>query len=179
MIDFAGENAANRLAERMLYILVMGIIPFFVILFLHLNNPESPVFNFIATKAKDLPALWSIKNPLFSKVMDVYTKTSPLLAFVFLLTSCRMMRIKEITDDMELIKVILNIFVCCILSFILFYVFLCCNIELSTTGRLQNVITINEYTLTFFYITIYSGIYFLASPLLCVIVGIYRLLRER
>ncbi|OON37138.1 hypothetical protein BTJ39_20670 [Izhakiella australiensis] len=55
------------------------------IFILYLYDPISPFLNAISTSTRNLPAVLSAKNPLLSKVMDVYTKTSPLLCF-FIIT---------------------------------------------------------------------------------------------
>nr|ULG19923.1 hypothetical protein 49p1_00223 [Yersinia frederiksenii] len=82
----------------MLYILVIAIIPLLVILCLYLNNPESPTLNAIATGTSGLPAVLSTKNPLLSKVMDVYCKTAPLFAFILFLISRNNLKLKNEKD---------------------------------------------------------------------------------
>lgn len=50
--------------QKMLYILMIAIIPLLVILGLYMNNPDSAFLKVIADRTGSLPAVLSAKNPL-------------------------------------------------------------------------------------------------------------------
>ncbi|WP_391529974.1 colicin immunity protein Cui [Enterobacter cloacae] len=71
------------------------MLPFLWIFFTYVNNPESTTLNVIAASTSDLPAVSSANNPLLSKVMDAYTKTAPLFAFILFISSIKGMHIRS------------------------------------------------------------------------------------
>lgn len=73
----------NRAAKKMLYTLFVLIVPILIFSGLYIKNPSSHFFYAIYDSTKNLPAILSQNNLLLSKSMDIYTKTAPLMAFLF------------------------------------------------------------------------------------------------
>lgn len=167
---------ANETGKRMLYFLVIGIIPLLMIFIFHVTSPESLVLNAIANSTSNLPVIFSAKSLLLSKVMAAYTKTAPLLAIIFFLSSFRMMDIRKDRTTIVLVKSLILYY---ILYFIFIYVSLFRNHEITTSGRLLRFISQNDYLLTLFYGTLYSGIYIFTVLLFWFSIGVYKALKER
>lgn len=176
MTNTQNLKAENKVAKLMLFILVIGILPLVGILTFYILFPDSQTIEAIAIDTNELPAITSINNPLLSKVMDVYTKTAPLLALVFFLISYKKITIRKDKANIQLIK---SLSLYYILFFIIFYITYCFNHELTTSGRLLRTFSNNDYTLTFFYITLYSGLYIFTSMFFWFSIGTYKIIMER
>ena len=176
MKTYNNTDEGNKVAKKMLYFLLFAILPFLWIFFTYINNPESTTLNVIASSTSNLPAVLSANNPLLSKVMDVYTKTAPLFAFILFLSSVKGMHIRS---DKKTTVLLTNLILYCVFCLIFTYVFLFCNIELTTSGRLLRIMSSNVVTLSIFYITLYSGIYILLSMLFWFSIGVCKILKER
>lgn len=167
----------NKFANKILYIfLFIGIIPLVVVLLIYFNNPDSPLLNSISASFSSLPAVISSKNPLMTKVMDVYCKSAPFLALLFFVCSIRVRKITKTANRGALIR-------SCILSpfFYLFFIyfFLFRDLELSTAGIPLRLLSGHDLSLLLVYIVLYAIIFSLTYAICYIPIIVYKLFKER
>lgn len=172
--NFEDENKA---ANNILYIfMAISIVPLLMIFGFYLYNPESPLLYSIAARTGDLPSTISSKNPLMSKVMDVYCKSAPFLALIFFVCSFKLRKLNKKLNRVKLIRA-------CLLSLFFYvfciYIFMLKNIELTTSGRILRFISENNFTLLLFYAGLYIILFFLTYAMCYVPVIGYKLFKER
>ncbi|WP_345831498.1 colicin immunity protein Cui [Erwinia sp. HDF1-3R] len=167
----------NKLANRLSYLfLFAGVIPLVVIWAMDLHNADSAILKDIAARTADLPGLISAKNPLMTKVMDVYCKTAPILAFLCFACTIKIRKVIKNVDRAALIR-------SCLLSpffyAFCFYLLLCCDHELTTAGRPLRLMSGHNSLLLLAYIAFYFVIFMLSYGVLFIPVIVRRLLKER
>lgn len=172
--DIVRKN--NKVSRRMLVFMAFSAIPILFIFALYQDDPHSPLLQEIASFGADWPALMSAKNPLMSKVMDIYCKTAPIFALLFVLPPCNWVTLKTEASLRVLIKTTL---LSGSLYFILVYVFLFCNIELTTKRDILKIIAKNDYFLTAFYASIFSGIFLFTITFIWISFALFRETRNR
>lgn len=149
-------NIAHAKIKKTFYLfLVLGVLPIFVVFFIYMVNPDSEFLYYIASKAKNVPAITSLSNELMTKVMDVYCKTSPFFGFLWFLFSVRMIRISNVPKITVAIKSATGVSVICF--FIIYFSFFF-NHELTTSGRLLRISSSNDVLLLLFYTSLYAGV---------------------
>lgn len=169
-------DEGNKAARKMLYCLLFALLPFLLIVLIYIQHQTSGIFNDIAFKTIELPAIHSSKSPVLSRVMDLYVKTSPALAFIAFLITRKHLRLKKGKSFSQAITVhVLFTF----LYALLIYVFLFTNTELTTSAKLLAFMSKNDFYLTFFYVSLYSGIYIFSYLYMWFCIGTYRLFKER
>ena len=172
-----GVKNSNVEANKLLYIFMfIGIVPLLIIFGIYLNNSDSQLLNNIAARTGIFPAVTSSNNPLMTKVMDIYCKSSPLLALLLFVLSIKKRRVIKTTNRGTLIR-------SCLLSpfaYLFFiYLFFFRNLELTTAGRPARLMSSNDITLLLFYIFLYLAIFFLTYGILYIPVVAYKLFKER
>lgn len=161
------DKEANHVVRRLFYFfLFIGIIPLLIIFILYLNNPQSQFLNIMAASAVNIPTWFSTESPLLSKLMGVYCKTALVAGLLWFIFSIKWLRPNKAIDKNLILKT--NFF------YVIFYgvfIFLSCfsRSELATSGKLLRFMTINDYILACFYISLYVVIFvftciFLAIP---------------
>lgn len=172
-----GVKNSNVEANKLLYLFMfIGIIPLVIIFGLYLHNCESQILNNIASRTISFPAIISARNPLMTKVMDVYCKSAPILALLLFALSIKKRQVVKTTNKSILIRsCLLSPFV--YLFFI--YMFLFRNIELTTAGRPVRLMSSNDLTLLLFYTFLYLAIFFLTYGILYIPLIAYKLFKER
>lgn len=173
----AGSQNSNVEANKLLYIfMLIGVIPLIIIFGIYLNNSDSLLLNNIVARTSSLPAVLSSNNPLMTKVMDVYCKSAPLLAFVLFLLSIKKRQLIKKTNRGILIR-------SCLFSpfvyFLFIYMFLFRNFELTTSGRPVRLMSSHDLTLLLFYICLYLSIFLLTYGILYIPIIAYKLYKER
>lgn len=166
----------DRIGKRIIFTLLAAITPLTVMLFIYCTHPDSALLYVVASWGSELPAVTSAKNPLLSKVMDLYTKTSPFVAALFFMTSFKLMSIKKDHSNAKLIGTLLLYYV---FYFCITYPFLFCNQELTTSGRLLRLMSENDIFLTFFYSSLYAGLFVLTVMVFWFTIGVCNALKER
>lgn len=166
----------DETTKKVLYVLMIAIIPLLVILILYLSNHDSAFLKVISDRTERFPAVLSARNLLMSKVMDVYCKTAPLCALITFLSFRRIPYLKKSSSFIGKVK---GFFLLNILFFIIYYVLFFCNHELTTSGKLLKLMSFNDYLLTFFYIILYAIFFFFFFFYLWVVIDIKRCYRER
>lgn len=174
--DADDAKDANEATKRMFYVLFFAVTPFLAILFIYIKDPHSAFLYSIVEMTHNLPALWSSKNILLSKTMDVYCKSAPLFSLVFFVLSHRKIKIKKTEATKLLIRTLLMYLA---LYLVIIYIFLFNNHELTTSGKLIWIMSRNDFFLTVLYIQIFSGIYVFSCILLWCIFGTYNVWKER
>ncbi|GEM_PF-1809494 len=176
MIKQSQSEKEDRLGKRMILTLIPAISPFIVILLMYVEDPDSTLLRAVATWGSELPAVISAKNPLMSKVMDIYTKTAVLVAIIFALTSSKIMTINKEHPNT---KIIGALFAYYLLYICLFYPILFCNQELTTSGRHLRLMSENDILLTFCFSTFYAGVFAFTVLLFWFTIGVCKLVKER
>ncbi|EXU76597.1 colicin immunity protein Cui [Erwinia mallotivora] len=171
--DIVRKN--NEISKRMLVFMALSAIPILFIFAFYQDDPQSPLLKEIASFGADWPALMSAKNQLMSKVMDIYCKTAPIFALLFVLTSRNCLTLKTITPLSEKIR---SGILYSLLYAVIIYIFIFCNIEMTTKRKPLKIVAENDYFLTLFYVSIYSGVFVFSVFFLWIIIGIYREYKE-
>jgi uncharacterized integral membrane protein len=169
-------NEGNNAAKKMLFFLIPAILPLLLIFFIYANNPESQFLHSVLFYTKSLPAIISSNSPTLSKVMDAYVKTAPFMAFVIFLRTHSGLKMKNSNTASHTLLIYLLF---SILYAVIIYVFLFTDTELTESVKLLKLMSTNELYLTFFYISLYSGIYVFSYLYLWFCIGTYKLYRER
>jgi hypothetical protein len=169
-------NEGNRIAKKMFAFLVAALLPFLCIVAIYVINPASGILNDVALKTIELPAIYSSKSPLLSKVMDVYVKTAPFVAFALFIFTYKTLRLKGNNPVYKVLA--LHVFFT-IFYMLFVYVFLFTNTELTTSSKLLKLMSKNEISLTFFYVSLYAGVYVFSYLYMWFCIGTYRALKER
>ncbi|MEW5290478.1 colicin immunity protein Cui [Erwinia papayae] len=172
--DIVRKN--NEISKRMLVFMALSAIPILFIFAFYQDDPQSPLLKEIASFGADWPAVMSAKNQLMSKVMDIYCKTAPIFALLFVLPPCHWVTLKTETSLKVLIKTTL--------LYLLFYsglvyIFLFYNHELTTKKKLLKIMSSNDYLLTIFYTSLYAIIFIFTIFLFWLIIGICKESKER
>ncbi|AOR58821.1 colicin immunity protein Cui [Pectobacterium parmentieri] len=165
------KQGTDSIEKRMFFLLIIGIIPLFIILIIHLNNPDALILNEFAATFKNLPTITSNKSLLMSKAMDIYCKASPLLALLFIAVSYRHFEFKKIMTTQKLVWVFILFSV---LYFTITILLLAHNKELNDSRNWLKVISENDYLLTFFYISIFSVCYIFTVYYLSFIISFFK-----
>lgn len=166
----------NKIVRKMFYFLFFAFLPFLFIFFIYIQYPLSGILNEIVSKVINLPAIYSSKSPVFSRVMSLYLKTAPAFAIVFFLFSFKLLKLKKGSVFSQAISVLVLF---TLFYVILIYIFLFTNTNLTTSVKILAFMSKNDIYLSFFYVTLYSGIYILSFLYLWFCVGTYRLFKER
>lgn len=161
-------NEKNEAARIMLYILAIGTSPLFVMLFIYMNNPASPLLNLIYVNTSEFPALVSTNNVLLSTVFSAYCKTAPIFGFLFLFISLSFnkLKINKRKSNGEMVRVFVAF---SLLYIFLFYFLLLHNNNLSESGHLLRFLSRNDYLLLLLFISIFMSCYIFTCCFLCFI----------
>lgn len=169
-------DEGNKIAKKMFYFLFIAILPIFLIIAMYIYNPTSNILKYVELRASDLPAIYSLKNPILSKTLSVYVKTAPFVAFILFLISHKNLRLKK---DSSAPKALITQILFSIFYATLIYTFLLTNTELTKSARLLKLMSINDFYLSFFYISLYAGIYVFSYLYMWFFIGTCRILKER
>lgn len=176
MIDEHSIDIDNRQANKLLYLfMVIGVIPLLCILAVYYKNPDNLILQTIATSTKNTPSITSSYNPLMTKVMDIYCKTAPFLAFILFITTYKTRKLSRKLDRKTLIK-------SCVLSPLFYaaaiYLLYARNFDLMTSGRAR-LMADNNINLVIFYSMLYLSIFFMTYAFFYFPIIAYRLFKER
>lgn len=166
----------NKAVKKMLWLLVLALIPLFITFVIYLINPYSETFNFIARSAINLPAVMSANSPLLSKVMDVYVKTAPVFAFLAFLMTHKKLNFKHNRSIGYTLKIYLYF---TIFYAIMIYAFLFSDTELTEKTKLLKLASMNDVFMLILYVILYSATYMFGYLYLWFTIGIYREIKER
>ncbi len=171
------EYTYNKDLNRMLFLITFaGIIPLIIIFITYTSNPNFYLIRIIFDNTQNIPSVISSYNPVMTKVMDIYGKSAPLLAFIAFIMLFKHTRTHKITDRKKIITAcILSPFLCIFYA----YFFLWHNFELTTSGRPVRLMSENDLTLLIFYICLYYCSFFITYALCLQPVIAYKLWKER
>lgn len=177
MMNEHSIDTGNRKANNLFYLfLIIGIMPLLCIFALYYQNPDNLLLNNTAISTKNIPSITSIYNPVMTKVMDVYCKTAPFLAAILYILTFKIRKPIKNTDRNAVLR-------SCLLSPLVYatiiYLFCFRNLELTTAGRPVRLMATNDATLLFFYIGLYSIIFFTTYITLFTPLTAFKLLKKR
>ncbi|EFG6884626.1 TPA: colicin R immunity protein, partial [Escherichia coli] len=93
------EYTYNKDLNRMLFLITFaGIIPLIIIFITYTSNPNLYLIRIIFDNTQNIPSVISSYNPVMTKVMDIYGKSAPLLAFIAFIMLFKHTRTPKITD---------------------------------------------------------------------------------
>ncbi|EEC8673190.1 colicin R immunity protein, partial [Escherichia coli] len=93
------EYTYNKDLNRMLFLITFaGIIPLIIIFITYTSNPNFYLIRIIFDNTQNIPSVISSYNPVMTKVMDIYGKSAPLLAFIAFIMLFKHTRTPKITD---------------------------------------------------------------------------------
>ena len=156
--------------------LVLALLPFAALLMYKLISVDPVLLRVISDATGFLPAVTSSESPLLSKSMDVYCKTAPLFAvitFVFGLKSPRP------AGRVSLGKLIKAFFCGVALLFTAAYFFMFSSCDLADSSRVLKLLSRSDYSLTFFYASLYVIFYIFTVALLYLAVSTVKAIKER
>jgi hypothetical protein len=176
MINEYSIKKNNRKANNILYLfIVVGVIPLLCILAIYYKTPDNPLLQIIATSTKGIPSITSSYNPLMTKVMDIYCKTAPFLAFILFITTFKTRKLTKQLDKKTLTKA-------CILSPLFYtitiYLFYFRSFDLMTSGRAR-LMADNNINLFILYSMLYISIFSMAYAFFYFPIIAYKLFKER
>ncbi|EFC7283960.1 colicin immunity protein Cui [Escherichia coli] len=176
MINEYSIKKNNRKANNVLYLfIVVGVIPLLCILAIYYKTPDNPLLQIIATSTKGIPSITSSYNPLMTKVMDIYCKTAPFLAFILFITTFKTRKLTKQLDKKTLTKA-------CILSPLFYtitiYLFYFRSFDLMTSGRAR-LMADNNINLFILYSMLYISIFSMAYAFFYFPIIAYKLFKER
>ncbi|HHP3384538.1 TPA: colicin immunity protein Cui [Salmonella enterica subsp. enterica serovar Muenchen] len=160
----------------MFCILLLGITPILILFYCYLKNPDTYFFHTILTYTDSFPEITSSKNPTISKIISLYIKTAPFIAFISFLKIYKDVSIRK---DNSTVKLLTSLILYIIFYTTTIFLFLFHNHELTTSGKLLRIMSQNDYFLLFFFISLYASIYILSFMLLWFLVGSYKVIKER
>ncbi|HHR4183623.1 colicin immunity protein Cui [Citrobacter cronae] len=131
---------------------------------------------YIALKTSDLPNIYSLKTPAFSKTLSLYVKTAPFAAIFLFFNTYKNLRLKKDKSPWHLLKI--NILFTLFYA-ILIYLFLFTNTELTSSAKMLKLMSVNSILLSFFYISLYSIIFIFTFLYFWFCIGSYRAFKER
>lgn len=170
------HNDNKQLNNILSCIAFAGIIPFFIIFIIYKSNPNLYSTHIIPDSIINIPSVISSYNPIMTKLMDIYGKSAPLLAFITFILQFRHRKLEKEINREKLITA------CILIPFIYVfyaYFFLWNNFELTTSGRTVRWMSENDFTLLFFFICMYYCSFFMTYILCYVPVAVYKLWKER
>ena len=173
------QNKMEReieIIKKVFVYLIIALSPFALIIGVYVYDPTSIFLQEIALRTSHLPAVYSSKSPLFSVVMSLYLKTAPFFAVIVYLMIFKNIPLKKKASRWYLLWLY---FLFTVLYFIIIYVFLCTEQELTHSGRLLKLMSMNDIFLSFFYISFYSSIFMITYLYILFGVGTYRAFIER
>lgn len=175
--EMSEKQKDNRYANRILYLITLtGITPLLMIFLTYFFSPDAYVIRAVYDNTQNIPSVISAFNPVMTKVMDIYGKSAPILAFVTFILLFRYRKLETIKNREKLITA--SIFSPFLYAFYAYF-FLWGNFELSTAGRTVRWMSENDFTLLIFYICLYCSSFFITYALCYVPVGVYKLWKER
>lgn len=176
MINEYSIKKNNRKANNVLYLfMVVGVIPLLCILAIYYKTPDDPLLQIIAARTKGIPSITSSYNPLMTKVMDIYCKTAPFLAFILFITTFKTRKLTKQLDKKNLTKA-------CILSPLFYtitiYLFYFRSFDLMASGRAR-LMADNNINLFILYSMLYISIFSMAYAFFYFPIIAYKLFKER
>lgn len=136
---------------------LFGIMPLIAMLFIYVNDPNSPFLNSIYEIAKSYPEISLPRNPILSESMSLYLKTAPIQAILSSLFYYKLFKITTLHSIKKYINSFLGI---SFFTFLLIYLFLIRNEQLTQTKGLFPFLYTNDYLLTLYFAMLFIIIFY-------------------
>ncbi|HHR5390864.1 TPA: colicin immunity protein Cui [Salmonella enterica subsp. enterica] len=166
----------KEINKKMLIFLAITGTPLLIIFFACLINPESPLLHSVSAATSSFPALTSARNPLLSSLLNVWCKTAPFWAVIFLFVSFDKFQVKKLQPGGKMNGALIT-FSLLYISFI--YTQLFHTAEMTESGRLVRLMAHNDYLLTFYFLLIYGSIFTLTIYFLLFISAVFNAFRKK
>lgn len=171
MVRFKDSGASEIEEKKIILPLVLALIPLVLLLICKIISSDSAILHFISDKTASFPAVFSSESILLSKSMDAYCKTAPFLAVIVYVVFLWKKSPFRNTERKKLMK---GFFSCCIFLFCAFYFFMFSNFDLYHSSKFLKLMSFSDYSLTFFYISLYAIFYMLTLTFLLLLKGLLK-----
>ena len=168
--------SAKAQDRKIITFLVLALLPFAALLIYKLVSVDPTLLRLISDSTAFLPAVTSSESALLSKSMDVYCKTAPLFAvitFVFGLET------PHPTGRVSLGKLVKAFVSSGALLFTAAYFFMLSSRDLADSSRVLKLLSRSDYSLTFFYASLYVIFYMLTVAFMYIAVSTVKAIKER
>ncbi|PVW18341.1 colicin N immunity protein [Klebsiella pneumoniae] len=160
----------NKISKKISSSLLLLLSPFALIFFSYNNAPIPLLEKIIAYLS--LPGFHSLNNPPLSEAFNLYVHTAPLAAISLFIFTHKELELKPKSSPLRALK-ILTPFTILYISMI--YCFLLTDTELTLSSKTFVLMSKNDLFLSFFYITLYIGIYIFTYLYFWFLIGTYKL----
>lgn len=166
----------NRvMTKNMIIILIITIMPLVVAFVVYLNNPDSPLLKSVSVATSSFPVQLSSNNPLLSSVMSAWCKTAPFWGVVLFLVSFKHIQIKGGQSAGTMLKGLAQF---SLLYFPITYMLLFYSTEFSESGKLLRLMSQNDFSLAFLFMTIYTLCYIYTAYYLLFLAAVCKTLNQ-
>lgn len=161
----------SNISKGMYIFLILTASPLLVFLAIDLYNPESPLLHNLTSISNSLSTLHSVTSLSLSSVMSAYCKTAPVWAFIFVIFSYKELRLKtdQTKSALTTTLILFSILYLGVVSLLLFN-----NVELTESGRLMRMLSVNDYLLTLLFIAIFSVVFIFTTYYVLFIYTFYK-----
>ncbi|EAA9297776.1 colicin immunity protein [Salmonella enterica subsp. enterica] len=165
------KESEKKISTTLCYYLLLCLLPFILIIGTYIYNPSSDTLNNAAMAIGNIPGFHSLKNPILSKLLNAYIHTAPLTAIILFIFTNKEMKLK---NNISTFKALKALFSFTLFNFIIIYCFLFKHTELTNSGRILKAMSLNSFSLSFFYISLYLIIFIFSYFYLWACIGTYR-----
>ncbi|EBU8550910.1 colicin immunity protein [Salmonella enterica] len=165
------KESEKKISTMLCYYLLLCLLPFIMIIGTYIHNPSSDTLNNAAMAIGNIPGFHSLKNPILSKLLNAYVHTAPLTAMILFIFTHKEMKLKNNTSTFNALKALFSF---TLFNFIIIYCFLFKHTELTNSGRILKAMSLNDFSLSFFYISLYLIIFIFSYFYLWACIGTYR-----
>ncbi|EBX7470053.1 colicin immunity protein [Salmonella enterica subsp. enterica] len=165
------KESEKKISTTLCYYLLLCLLPFILIIGTYIHNPSSDTLNNAARAIGNIPGFHSLKNPILSKLLNAYIHTAPLTAIILFMFTNKEMKLK---NNISTFKALKALFSFTLFNFIIIYCFLFKHTELTNSGRILKAMSLNSFSLSFFYISLYLIIFIFSYFYLWACIGTYR-----
>lgn len=165
------KESEKKISTTLFYYLLLCLFPFVLIIGTYIHNPSSETINNAVMAIGNIPGFHSLKNPILSKLLNSYVHTAPLTAIILFIFTYKEMKLKNNTSTFKALKALFSF---TLFNFIIIYCFLFKNTELTNSGRILKAMSLNNFSLSFFYISLYLIIFIFSYFYLWACIGTYR-----
>ncbi|EBJ7106727.1 colicin immunity protein [Salmonella enterica] len=166
------DKREKNISIKLFSYLFTFLLPFIPIILFYFYNSESDIIKNITTTLSNIPGFHSLKNPTLSYLLNTYIHTAPLTAFLLFLFTHKQLKLKK---EKSPFKALTILFLFSLFYLIMIYCFLLINTELTHSSKILKLMSLNNFFLSFFYISLYCGIFLFTYLYLWFFIGTYKL----
>ncbi|EIH3228744.1 colicin immunity protein Cui [Salmonella enterica] len=170
------KESEKKISTTLCYYLLLCLLPFILIIGIYIHNPNSDTLKNAAMTVGNIPGFHSLKNPILSKLLNTYVHTAPLAAIILFTFTHKYMKLK---NNINTFKALKALFCFTLFNFIVIYCFLFKYTELTKSEKILKAMSLNDFSLSFFYISLYLIIFIFSYFYLWACIGTCRVFYRR